>query len=304
MFGDAEISSEQMKSSVRDRIIEEHDLFMSNHPSKSVGVPTGVDACENIECSTMLSIQKLPTEVSNDDGEKMPIIFSGVVPKLASVIAIPLEECTMYRRNSCRGKEDEEFYTTEFNILQEKLNFGVFTPGKRMFFLELYHDVFALEDEQVNVMMYYLIKKLMYHGPPGVPVKYSCTNIMFDQLFKFAMQRYLDDKNAFQWPSFTDYSEVEYTFVDCPKQDLSRNCGRFVVKFTDMIINGENIMDWDTADVLEYMETWSINMYSHTKNKLDEGYETLPESEGHEYHDHNNMECTFGKKKQGKCSKN
>ncbi|KAK4363234.1 hypothetical protein RND71_018475 [Anisodus tanguticus] len=59
-------------------------------------------------------------------------------------------------------------------------------------------------------------------------------------------------------------------------------------------------MDWDTADVLEYMETWSINMYSHTKNKLDEGYETLPESEGHEYHDHNNMECTFGKKKQGK----
>ncbi|KAJ8547695.1 hypothetical protein K7X08_011281 [Anisodus acutangulus] len=47
--------------------------------------------------------------------------------------------------------------------------------------------------------MYYLIRKLMYHPPPGVAVKYSSTNIMLDQLFKFAMQRYSLNKNAFHW---------------------------------------------------------------------------------------------------------
>ncbi|KAJ8529416.1 hypothetical protein K7X08_036251 [Anisodus acutangulus] len=83
----------------------------------------------------------------------------------------------------------------------------------------------------------------------------------------------------------------------------NRKHDRFVVKFVAMIINGENVMDWDTADVLDYKETWSIKFYSHTKNKLDQGYETSLESAGHNYHDHNNMECSFGKRKGGKCAK-
>ncbi|KAJ8541615.1 hypothetical protein K7X08_002431 [Anisodus acutangulus] len=117
---------------------------------------------------------------------------------------------------------------------------------------------------------------------------YMLPNLL--QYFDFAAYMHL----------YTDFSDLEYAFAGCPKQGLDRNCDRSVVKFVDMIINGENVMDWDTVDVLDYMETWSINLYSHAKNKLDEGYATPFESTGHDYHDHNNMECTFGKRKGGK----
>ncbi|KAK4338007.1 hypothetical protein RND71_042494 [Anisodus tanguticus] len=52
----------------------------------------------------------------------------------------------------------------------------------------------------------------------------------------------------------------------------------YYAKIVDMIINGENIMDWDTADMLDYIKTWAINLHSHAKNKLDEGYKTPLES--------------------------
>ncbi|KAJ8558361.1 hypothetical protein K7X08_005127 [Anisodus acutangulus] len=48
--------------------------------------------CENVECSTVgLSTVELPTEVSNEDVKKMSIIFSGVIPKVLPVIAIPFK---------------------------------------------------------------------------------------------------------------------------------------------------------------------------------------------------------------------
>ncbi|KAJ8525987.1 hypothetical protein K7X08_037206 [Anisodus acutangulus] len=223
VFADAEVLSEQVESPVRDRIIEECDLFVSNQHFESIEVPTGAYVCVNVECSTVVKCLavgdkpiQLRTKVSNDDGEKTPIIFSGFVPKVAPVVAIP--------------KEDEEFYHVRFKILQEELNLGVFTPDKKMFFL-------------------------------------NCT------------MRCLHSRMR------------------------DKNCDRFVVKFADMIINGENVMDWDTDDVLDYMETWSVNLYSHAKNKLVEGYETTPESAGHDYHDNNNMECTFGNRKRVKRAK-
>ncbi|KAJ8571135.1 hypothetical protein K7X08_038107 [Anisodus acutangulus] len=69
----------------------ELDPFVLDHPCESVGVPIRADVRENIEC--LIAGHKpvqLHTKVSNEDGEKRPIIFSGDVLEVLPVIVIPL----------------------------------------------------------------------------------------------------------------------------------------------------------------------------------------------------------------------
>ncbi|XP_059275291.1 uncharacterized protein LOC132029902 [Lycium ferocissimum] len=103
--------------------------------------------------------------------------------------------------------------------------------------------------------------------------------------------------------SYKNTSKLTYTFVECPKQGLDNNCGCFVIKFADMLISGEDPKSWDPSDVMDYMKNWSINLVCHALNKIEDGYETPPEKAGHDYHEYNDMKCTYGNKKKKNINK-
>ena len=81
------------------------------------------------------------------------------------------------------------------------------------------------------------------------------------------------------------------------------NCGRFLIKFADMLISGENPADWDGSGLMDYMKEWSINLVCHGKDKLKKGYDTPPDTAGSDYHEHNNMVCDYEMKKRARSVK-
>ncbi|XP_059291944.1 uncharacterized protein LOC132045370 [Lycium ferocissimum] len=54
------------------------------------------------------------------------------------------------------GDEDEVMYPAKLNQLSEVYQLGDFKPKYRMFFLELYHDVYALNDEVRDCLLLFL----------------------------------------------------------------------------------------------------------------------------------------------------
>ncbi|KAK4365722.1 hypothetical protein RND71_013602 [Anisodus tanguticus] len=114
------LPSQQSESLVGEERMEAHGSLPSDpieetrkaldYHYESVGVPTEANACENVECSTVVEYStvgykpiQLLTEVSNNYGENTPIIFSGDVPKLAPVIAISLRSVPCSEETVAKG---------------------------------------------------------------------------------------------------------------------------------------------------------------------------------------------------------
>ncbi|MCD9637652.1 hypothetical protein HAX54_021056, partial [Datura stramonium] len=64
-----------------------------------------------------------------------------------------------------------------------------------------------------------------------------------------------------------DFSKIRIIWVSCPKQERDTDCGRFIVKYADMLMNRENLADFDSSTMNDYMKNWSINLFAHGYNK-------------------------------------
>ncbi|MCD7463230.1 hypothetical protein HAX54_050188 [Datura stramonium] len=60
-----------------------------------------------------------------------------------------------------------------------------------------------------------------------------------------------------------DFSKLNIISASCPKQERGTDCGPFFVKYADMLMNRENLADFDPSTLHECMKNWSINLCTH-----------------------------------------
>ncbi|MCD7450438.1 hypothetical protein HAX54_006231 [Datura stramonium] len=76
-----------------------------------------------------------------------------------------------------------------------------------------------------------------------------------------------------------------------PQAKKRYDCGHFVVKYADMLMNLENSVDFDSSTLHDYIKNWSINLSAHGYNKVKTYYQTPPDQIGDNYDRNNIMEC-------------